>query len=1008
MNISKIERLAKDIRVSKTAIDHERILASANAALQNSIQNRSSEPESEPTTGRTILLNRITKLTAVAAVIVAVGVMYWLIHDREEVEVKEVEIPAALAQMPRANLFTLYLGRSETSFDREIVGVALRKSFDEVSLRDIASPAVNKAEAIGGTKAARSELALALREGVNPRMAVSRIVEECNVITHVRIEQVTADDDDLTAALLQQYLDEFLDQQTAAAEAEGVKVDRDDIRNECIQTLVKDYPNVNFSTEDFGQRIRATVQLQVIGSHPLLPAGSDPRLTIYPVLHTERIHLLEEGKEYLIALMHQEGSYWLLPENLGVFPVDPENETVRAMIREEPPMNHRGNTLGLNEDDNSTEFTRASMAFDEAWLFVTDLYDAIHGDGQPSPKAREYWLAMLQSEKFLESWTALEYFSTLRAPTVDPGLIMNAVDRHLCRPHTDYDPNEVSSFQHTTFLVDAIRVLMLVADEPTVDRMITLYEQDTSSSDEGLYEIRDLEGALVEKMLRLSLVFEGPKRYERFLTVFSAIFDRKEYGSIEHELKVLPDILDDLEGEEIDRLAWEMAIDPAGFGIADLDLDICRILWNVAALRASPQFGAYIEQALANPGSVSIQLNDDDKLSQEDIVELAQYALHVYIVAARAKGYLSRREAIDKLIEQHRLGNASIRNNNTSIVGSIAAMIEPEDTDYIEFFAEVLEGKDLYYDHGLVSIILTAERLYDPSLIGPVQEAIKNRGLSGRLLEILYASGAKTEALALALSPLEKLVQNDPQWRKSVRRWYEFEDLASLISFLGTTEDPSLTPVVEQFIGGEVFERLCKDYTDGAIELQRAAVLALGRLGGDAAILRLRELYASNDSYIRILSAMALYYLGDDTGRELVEHFVKHTERSLPDVEMHWDSHYGCDDLFRVPLMYLRSPRTDAILIESLNHFHHPFGTNRCGGNYGYGFAFLKQYKYETLPIIVEQLTSPSRKVRESANGILRDITGQDFGFNKDTFAGQQDDIIERWRMYINNYLRDL
>ncbi|MHC4741504.1 MAG: HEAT repeat domain-containing protein [Planctomycetota bacterium] len=1009
MNKAEIKRLAKTLRIRRDAIDHERILASARAALK-SAEGTSSEELSGRTRGRTISTNRRARFAAVAVLILALcaGAAYWLVQRPSG-----VAIPAELARMGRRELFNLYVKGSE-SFNKAIVAAAMKKSFEGVCRDDLSVPVGRHAQDGGRNEGNRRGFASLRERGDDPRLAVSLIVEACDLIAQVRIGHLMLDEDDLTAALLDKYIDDYIDKGISETQADGLSVDsefRDGLRRECVDALAVDFPNIDFSASDLGQRIRAEVGLHIIKACP--PASVADKLLIRPVFDLERLDRWEEGREYLIALKHHEGLFWLLPENQGVFAVDTGGATVRGIIREEIRQQSNRSTRrgraeptasGQSDDQDDSEQLRTAIAFEEAWVFIADMYDAIHEGRQPSGDVLDYWVAKLQSDSLIESWMALEYFSTLRSAAVAPGAVVEAVERHLTNPPANYDPDSVSSFQRTAFLVDAIRVLILCGDESAVDRILTLYKQTLSSSEEGFYEIRELKDDLIEKLLRLSLKLPGPVRRERFLRVFSAILGSGE-PSIEHDLQVvLPDMLACIEGEDIDRLVWDIVREPAAFDIKDIG--ILQGIWTAAALRALPEFGAYLDDILADPNSASVRLSEESDVRTKDVVGLAQHAMRAYIVAAEGKGLIERTEAIRLLIDQYRWGNASLRYSNHSIIVSIANLIEPTDRQFIPFFAEVLSGRGGSGDlTGIVPIVLLAERMFDPSLI-PAVKAAPGGKVSGKLLEILYFSGAKEESVSMALSVLEKLVNDDPDWRTSVRKWYEFEDLALLISFLGTTEEAKFAAVIDQFVGGETFERLKKEYADGAIELQLAAVLALGRLGDASAIPRLKQLYASGDTYIRILAGWSLFHLGDDTGSEMIAHFVNHTERSQPDIEMHWDGHYACDGLFRLPLMYLVSPQGEALLLESLHNLDHGFGTNRYLGNYGYGYAFLKKHKHKVLPIVVEHLDNTNRKARESANSLLKDLTGRDFGFCMDRFPGQQDEIIERWRAYVDEYLK--
>ncbi len=77
MNSEDIERSAKNIRIHRAAIDHARIIADAEAALEKSRERGSAD--GQPPIWRGIIRSPITKLSSAAAVIiaVAVGAMYF-------------------------------------------------------------------------------------------------------------------------------------------------------------------------------------------------------------------------------------------------------------------------------------------------------------------------------------------------------------------------------------------------------------------------------------------------------------------------------------------------------------------------------------------------------------------------------------------------------------------------------------------------------------------------------------------------------------------------------------------------------------------------------------------------------------------------------------------------------------------------------------------------------------------------------------------------------------------
>lgn len=1002
-----IEKMIKNIDIDTNAERDKAVLDDVLNALEESKKLALSKVEGTkpanlaPNIWRTIAKSRITKLAAAAVITVAVliGAMHWLPSGAVD-----VEIPPELAQMPVARLLDLYFGQTKASgglglFDRSTVAAALRKALPNLSVNDIMG--IGKSQA--ATRARAEVRAGLFVEGTGTKTPASRIVEASDIIIQARVENVVLNTRDLMGVLAARYVSHAMD----CAEANGINIDRDALWNKCIDALEEEFGPLDRLDEYFGKRVKANVDLEIIEAYPSAILAVGDKLRIRPVFDKEQVDLLEKGKEHLIGLKHHEGLFWLLPENVGVYPVDTNDATVVGFIRQDTYSSTRNNRRsGLRSDSWPGVLIGQPISLDEAWEFVMDVYDAVHEGKQPSNERLDYWLANLQSEDFVDCWMAIEFFNTLAAPPVAPGLIIDAIERHLrTDPAVETDPNlEVlvnRIYQRTTFFAEALDVLLLVADEPAVDRILALYIEALFSSEPIFHEVNENEDDVMVNMFRLTLKHPGPKRRERFVSLFSLVA-RDKHG-IRHELtRMVPWLLGTAEGQDIDELLLDMVEDPAGVGISDVEYieDYLGAIWAAAAQKAMPEFGTYIEQVLANPSIVDLKFKDREP-TEEQIVELAQCAYHIHILAAHARGLISRKQALQMLVEQYRQGNR-INDVGTlwlEVIDSIAQLIEAEDEEMIPFLRETLPNEDV------VPIIITAEGMSDPSLVPAIKEAL-DKEVTGRLLRALFACGAEKEAIDIALAEIDKLINDDPNLTDSVRIGYKFGDRARVIRFLGTTADKTLIPTVEYFTRQDVFQDLRQESPRGADELRQSAVLALARLAGDSAIPRLKELYDSGDIYIRVLAAVSLYYLGDDTGYELVEHFVNHTERSIPEVEMEWDPYKKCGEVFfQYPLMYLRSPRTEALLFERLRDLRHGFDTNYRCGDYGYGCAFLKPHKQQILPILVEQLRSEDREVRKCANRLLKELTGRDFGFCKDRFAGQQDDIIERWSSYVDDYL---
>jgi HEAT repeat protein len=271
----------------------------------------------------------------------------------------------------------------------------------------------------------------------------------------------------------------------------------------------------------------------------------------------------------------------------------------------------------------------------------------------------------------------------------------------------------------------------------------------------------------------------------------------------------------------------------------------------------------------------------------------------------------------------------------------------------------------------------------------------------------LHACGEE-QAIEIGLAHLEEPVNDvDPQ---AFMRDYEKHD--SIIRFIGTTGDESCVPVLEDFTREELLQvyRQCGErfkfsggYGGG---LRPTAILALGRLGSESAIPRLKELYESDDIQIRIRAALSLYSLADDSGYELLEHFVNGTEFSLAQFE-DFGGAWPWLEVFEPSVVYLRSPGTDELLLESYrsSHFHPRPDYDWADRIQHETYTFARQYERQLLPILVEQLNNRNRATRKYVNALLRRLTDQDFGFRADKYVLQQDESIERWGAYVDDYL---
>jgi hypothetical protein len=409
--------------------------------------------------------------------------MHWLPGGKPE-----VKIPRELLEMPVEKLLEIHFGKTESSFDSSVVAAAVAKALDRLPPREILAIGQKYSEGPGWAACMIATLPPAL----------SRIVEACDFVVHACVEEVNLDVSDLKAAIIHKQRNQW-----------------------SIYS---------------GAPVKATVQLNVLGSHPSLPSNVGEKIHFTPVFLSEHIDLLEEGKEYLIALNHHDGLFWLQKWRRGVYPVDP-NGAMAANLRNGP------------------------MLIDEVWAFIMDAYDAIHEGALPSGEILDSWLAKLQSDDVTDCLTAIEYFNTLPEPIAPQDLVMDAMERFLSSRIIDSEETSNSlnaTLRQSCFVLETLELLSQVADEATVERMLALYEQNP-----GLLESMVSHGntqlfrkMFVSKMSVLALKHQSPQRYERFTSLFSQLSEHAETS--EGWLEPLREALEELgkaKGEDIDGYA---------------------------------------------------------------------------------------------------------------------------------------------------------------------------------------------------------------------------------------------------------------------------------------------------------------------------------------------------------------------------------------------------------------------------------------------------------------------
>lgn len=273
-------------------------------------------------------------------------------------------------------------------------------------------------------------------------------------------------------------------------------------------------------------------------------------------------------------------------------------------------------------------------------------------------------------------------------------------------------------------------------------------------------------------------------------------------------------------------------------------------------------------------------------------------------------------------------------------------------------------------------------------------------------IEELIENGQHEEAFSKALEILAQPVSEEKA--SDMRR--DLNLRGELLIILGRSQGEDVLRVINEYTRPEYvehYQELFEKFGESQIgELQRGdwamssflqkGIMALARLGGESAIPKLHQFYETGNIRIKIVSAMALYYLGDTTGEQLIREFVEGTYLDDPVIDMRWGQDMSDGTVFQdIISSYLRNDRTDALWLEKMSYYLDRADTD-VNSN------FFNDYKPEILRIAANQLDNKNRAIRGYALTILHNATEQNFGFDPEKYHGLQDDIIQQWRDYLD------
>ena len=721
---------------------------------------------------------------------------------------------------------------------------------------------------------------------------------------------------------------------------------------------------------DHTGHVEVRARMQVTDSVPPL---DESEITLHCATREEFKPRIVQGREYIAALnRHDDATYGgLYAFGLyGWIQCDPGSGTIASLS-------------GIGRD----------VSMELVWQIVSDLSAGLSAP-RPDPSLKERWQPRLQTGDLHQFGAAVMVFDAVPGLGLEPGTLLDAFERHWSevqkRMNAAPEPYpERSRFEPV--VVPAFTLLRRIADEAATSRLLDLYVRDLSSRHSVFDHVE-----VTEPLARIVAQHGGGSRCDMLKGLLGrevkwASADGKFTGTrrlVDRGHDVLRAIAE-YPGEDLDTLLLDMLHSPGKYGIRSA-LDLAG-LWHGLVERRLPEVRAYLDEFLANPETFDLGVAHER--SRENTLI---YAREMYEMLSRRLPHGERLQVLVKLDEQGYAG----------ALDRLMSELTENDTEMIPMLTEI--PVEAFQDrHMAISFSINIARaLPDPAFVPQLRRIAKVHP-GGHVLAALDACGDGEHALALAKAELDI-----PVPRGDWRTVYDLINRkAGVVCFLGSRDDPALVPLVEPVTQAALLNEYREKLTSAARSegrephdyavrgLERAAILALARCGGEQAVARLREVYDEGDIAARIAAAIGLYALEDDTGVELVRLFAEHRELENPEVKARW--RIDLAGSFHAAATYLQNSRTDAILLERLKG-----GFSESDYNVVSYRQFVAQHEPVVLGALVDALDDADPSTRSHAHRLLKRTTGQDVAYDPNRPPQQQSEAIERWRECVEDYLQ--
>ena len=817
-----------------------------------------------------------------------------------------------------------------------------------------------------------------------------------------------------------------------------VTINVDDI----IQALVKKW---EIRTEWMDEKYRAKVQLEVIDTSPkdVLKTGEIVEIPI--LIEKGQLDSLKIGGQYYIGMLQRENSLEFLPYLRGVFEVKANDETDMAatcfwiLLRDTQDILLFGNAPKQEAIDYW-----ASVLNTENYEMALTYFNIMPKEFTPNEIVRDTIVEKLLNENTYEK--AFDYLAILPDEFIPAQAIVDVIEQkyqsriaELQQNNTETGTGQPTGYNPRTSILNIekpVGLLLRSGDNNSIERIITLLEEDRNYSNEGgLFWTSARYSRQINRpsTIKLLIAMEKDNPGNLFVNIYDKYKDdpliTKVYESSSEFANELLSIILDQVNKPVDENTYSMVLEMLD-NLSTYKIDkaeVIKKIWTILSTSESYDIKSYLKDFIANPdfSSIGIELVSDFPSYADPQFDFEQAAVDV-LMNLPADKQLSHKEQLDMLLillKRHR-DNDSCMYYVANILGDI---VKENDTDAIPVLSELLTNpENIHWD---VPNIITS-KIPDPAFIPVIKQALEKKfnndllnllvvcgdkegafsianqqtQISGSRLNALFNAGNEDTAIQLALERLANPIKSNDS--REINQ--EIRQLPEIISVLAKSGRKDIVSAIEPYTDADFIKSLTTTNLSSltAREVQETAIMTLARIGSKEAIDKLVNIYETNeDIYMRHIAAMSLYYADDYTGWPIIEPLINNTYVEHGEIAIELERNLSVSSILQQPIArgLLGSDRTYALLIEKMRNYIDSFDQYALfvdPGNKDETTEFYEKYKSEILPILLDKLSSPSAIERDAAVGFLRKITGQNFGFNP-RIQYSQEKIIQQWRDYI-------